>query len=70
MKYKSKKNSKVDGQVMRVGIPFLKVLSGITSLLSRITTFIARKAVGFVFSDPISLEAQLKFVVDSLTKTE
>ncbi|WP_052350671.1 AraC family transcriptional regulator [Paenibacillus gorillae] len=25
---------------------------------------------GFVFSDPISLEAQLKFVVDSLTKTE
>ncbi|WP_270172796.1 AraC family transcriptional regulator [Paenibacillus sp. SYP-B4298] len=25
---------------------------------------------GFVFSDPISLEAQLQFVVDSLTKTE
>ncbi|REK75150.1 AraC family transcriptional regulator [Paenibacillus paeoniae] len=25
---------------------------------------------GFVFSDPISLEAQLKFVVDSLAKTE
>jgi iron complex transport system substrate-binding protein len=25
---------------------------------------------GFVFSDPISLEAQLEFVVDSLTKPE
>ncbi len=28
------------------------------------------ESCGFVFSDPISLEAQLKFVVDSLTKTE